>query len=147
MKVAKRKILLKTLEKFTAKDLYNFWCDEYYGVHGEVYSASGFIGHDLSLLKGLLEVHDIYEILNAIRLAVVEKGIVISSLSNNFDFYSPNTNYHNLLFYVGEKGGEYEKGLLVQISVIENKWFPAAQDIVKMNKMVQELNEWIEIVK
>ena len=143
MKIAQQKVVRKSPETFTSRDLLSYWL-KLWGTEASYSSFGG--GKELSVLKSLLESYDVYTILLAMVKAK-KKGSQISilTLADYFDEFAPDTKFTKLSFYVGEFGDEKVKKILNELIMIEYKWLPSASDRQKAKELVEQLETWIEI--
>lgn len=138
-KVKKRK-LTAAFENYTAKDLYDFWCNEFLNENQSEYTSRGFIGNELHLLKQILEECDIYAILLAISSGIKAGEIAIKYFVESLSEYLPSTQYAKYVFLVKESNNLKAKELLDRLLFLECKWIPSGDDNAKKNSIIDELN-------
>lgn len=135
----------KTYDKYTSKDLFNYWSEVYKIKHGVSYSHREFGGTELSRLKEALETHGVYAVLLAIKKGIKDGQRSIRFFCENINRYIVDTNYAKYLFLIKTCGSLELKALLVELGVLETKWSQNNRSKKRLAEIVQKFDDWCEI--
>ena len=136
----------KTHDKWTANDIYTFWCNEFEKHQGKEYVPHFYKQREISVLKELLESFDIYTILVTIQEALeASKCDSISYLPElvNNDV----SNEPEIQFYVNRFGKRRQRELFVELNLIDSMWCQTQKDRKRRETIKTELEGWIITIK
>ena len=139
-----RKTKSKLPEKYTAKDVYDYWGECYSKYSSTDYNPRGFIGHELQQLKEALALYDIYAVLLAVESGVLNGESSLVYFLSRLDEYIPSTEYPKLHYWVRKKGESDQKSLLLDLTLLEARWIPDPMDNRKKQELSESLNSWVE---
>jgi len=71
MPKAERKSKAKSPDKFTSRDVFDYWGECYEKYFSTSYNPHGFIGHELQQLKEAIALYEVYPVLLAIESGVL----------------------------------------------------------------------------
>ena len=144
MPKATRRSKAKSPEKYTSKDLFNYWGECYEKYFSTSYNPRGFIGHELQQLKELLDSYDVYAVLLAIESGVLNGESSLVYFISRLEDYIPSTEYPKLHYWVRQKGESEQKSLLLDLTLLEARWIPDPMDNRKKQELHDSLNAWVE---
>ena len=131
---------VKLVEEYTAKDVYDFWCNEFIKYNKMAYSARGFVGNELSLLKLALETYGIYSLLLAISSGIKSGEIAVKYFIEDINDYLLSTQYPKYVFLVRESNNLKARDLLDKLLFFESKWIPSGDDENKKRAIIDLLD-------
>lgn len=146
MTKAVRKSKAKLPEKYTAKDVYDYWGECYSKYALTDYNPRGFIGHELQQLKEALALYDIYAVLLAVESGVLNGESSLVYFISRLEEYIPSTEYPKLHYWIRKKGESTQKSLLLDLTLLESRWIPDPMDNRKKQEISDSLNSWVEKV-
>ena len=137
------KIKFKSPEKYTSRDLMQFWYKEYEALNGSQYAHRQFGGFELKSFKELLEDYNIYALLLAIREGIQNGESTVKYFSQNIERYLPDTVYPKYFFLIKELAPRELKTQLLDLSMLETKWFPSAKTIQDIQTIIDTFDDWM----
>jgi len=144
MPKAERKIKAKSPDTYTSRDVFNYWGECYEQYFSTSYNPRGFVGHELQQLKEALAFYDIYAVLLAIEFGVLNGESSLVYFLSRLEDYIPSTEYPKLHYWIRKKGGEEQKSLLLDLTLLESRWIPDPLDNRKKQELFDSLNAWVE---
>ena len=143
---ATRKSKAKSPDKYTSRDVFDYWGECYEKYFSTPYNPHGFVGHELQQLKESLAFYDIYAVLLAIEFGVLNGESSLVYFLSRLEDYIPSTEYPKLHYWIRKKGGEEQKSLLLDLTLLESRWIPDPMDARKKQELFDSLNAWVEKV-
>jgi len=144
MPKAERKIKAKLPDKYTSKDVFDYWGECYENYFSTPYNPHGFVGLELQKLRETLVFYDIYAVLLAIESGTLNGESSLVYFLSRLEDYLPSTEYPQLHYWVRKKGGAEQKSLLLDLTLLESRWIPDPLDNSKKQELFTSLNSWVE---
>ena len=144
MPKATRKSKAKSPDKYTSKDLFDYWGECYENYFSTPYNPHGFVGHELQYLKEGLDLYGVYPVLLAIEFGVLNGESSLTYFYSRIADYIPSTEYPQLHYWVRKKGGSDQKSLLLDLTLLESRWISDPMDNRKKRELYELLNSWVE---
>ena len=140
------KSLTKPYEKWTANDVYIFWCKEYEKHQDEEYTPFLYKQRELSVIKQLIEDYEIYTILINIQYLLETASCTsISYLAN--DISEDISSEPKLCFYVNRFGGQQQRELMNELDLVDSMWFQTPAETKRREEIKNTLEGWIVTIK
>ena len=136
---------IKKYEKYTSKDIFKYWGEEYKAKHNVAYTYREFGGRELSRFKEALETHGVYTILLAIKQGIADGQRSVRFFCENIESYILDTAYAKYIFLIKSFGPPELKVLLVELGVLETKWTQNSRTMKRLKEIVQQFEDWCEI--
>ena len=144
----KRKINLKKKvpEKFSSRDLLDYWYDNYLEINSVPYNHHSFIGNEMKKFKELLSDYDVYTVLLAINNGIKNGETSVEYFCNGVEEYIIRTKYAKYMYLVSRVGKKEQRDALNELLMLENKWFPTAIDRKRSDEIVYNLDGWLDVI-
>ena len=144
MAKATRQTKAKLPEKYTSKDLFDYWGECYEKFFLTSYNPRGFVGHELQKLKDSLALYDVYSVLLAIEAGVLNGESSLVYFISRLEEYIPTTEYPKLHYWIRKKGESEQKTMLLDLTLLESRWIPDPLDNQKKQEISDSLCSWVE---
>jgi len=133
----------KAIEDYNCQDLHRIFSEEYYKKYSKEYVSSRFIGYEMKLLKGLLEVHDVFAILCGIVSCIKRNSdtVHIPYFVAGIKFYLSSDDNPELQWKVFASNKKEYMDKWKQLRMFKAKWLPKATDKRRMEELEKELME------
>ena len=135
----------KMPDKFNSKDLLSYW-EELFEQYCSRDYQSAYLGHDLHVLKGLLESYGVYAVLFGLERAIKHGVTYISVLEDNFSEYLPDIPNPKVFFYLMKYPTVTAQEDYDELLSLFNKWYRTAADSERFDELNNRLNKWVDEV-
>lgn len=136
-------IKIKSPEKYTSRDIMNYWYQKYEECHGEQYSHETFGGKELKYFKELLEDYDIYSVLLALENGLKNGETSIRFICGDIEKYLPDTHFPKYHYLIRKYAGAKLKDKLFDLTVLETKSLQSADIVLEIKAIINEFDEWL----
>ena len=133
----------KSIHQYNARDLHNAFTRLYEQKFNQPYQVKSFIGYEMKLLKGLLEVHDVFAILCGIVSCIKRNSdtVHIPYFVAGIKFYLSSDDNPELQWKVFASNKKEYMDKWKQLRMFKAKWLPKATDKRRMEELEKELME------
>lgn len=136
--------MFRSPKKFSSQDLHGLWKDLYLARNKKEYVVKGFIGHELSKLKSLLENNDYYSVALAMKEAIHDSVDSISFFSEDYEKYSYIILNPRIQWTVVMKGGTDIKAKFTKLMFLSSIWLPTATVEQAKKSLIADLTGWVD---
>ena len=133
----------KSIEDYNCNDLHSIFSEEYYKKHDKEYVPSRFIGYEMKLLKGLLEVHNVYALLCGVVACIKRNSNTVSIpyFVAGIKFYLPDDDNPELRWKIQSSNQQEYIDKWQELRLLRAKWLPKSTDHTKMIQLEKDLME------
>ena len=133
----------KSIEDYNCNDLHRIFSEEYYKKYSKEYVPSRFIGYEMKLLKGLLEVHNVFALLCGVVACIKRNSNTVSIpyFVAGIKFYLPDDDNPELRWKIQSSNQQEYIDKWQELRLLRAKWLPKSTDHTKMIQLEKELME------
>ena len=130
----------KSIRLYNARDLHQVFTRLYEEQFQQTYQVKSFIGYEMKGLKNLLEKHDVWSILCAIRTCIKSNSssVTVHYIISDAKAYLPDS-YAELRWMVGEYGTPEIKEQFREYLFGTSRWFPSGSQYKSLHELLQSV--------
>ena len=134
----------KSIRLYNARDLHQTFIRLYERKFNQPYQVKSFIGYEMKGLKTLLNQHDVFSVLCAIKTCIQthNSAVTVHYLISDSKEYLPKENAQ-IQWMVSEYGSVPIKGKWREFLLCNSQWFPSATQHKRQKELLKELQEWV----
>ena len=137
---AANKQINKKPEDYNTTDLVGYWNNLWLKTYNQRYNSFSR-GHELHLFKDLLAIYNVYEILLSIHNFLKSGKGTIKHFSEVISDYLPDTRFTFLEYHTKYNNIKVDHQKLLELSMLEAKWFPTPENEKRLQILAKELEE------
>ena len=132
----------KDILDYNASDLTQTWCDEYRKKYKEPYKL---LQSDIGKIHRLAEIYGNYEMMLCIKKSIEDGDRSIGYFESKITKYISDSDYAKYYYIIESRGTKVMKNLLVELSVLEARFLPSAVSQSRMEEIILEFDEFINV--